>query len=263
MRRTSLLLLILLFAAALAAAARTGKLKLDVLGELGYGAQNEARLMDRDGGEVARLSPGATIDVPPGHYRLELPIVGGTIRKDDVVVEAGRTATVMIENVAVLDVAAGLRDGSEPGFTVIVSRSKPPHERVATFLTGNKVLFAPSEVDVKVDAPPQGYYWDDLKLEPGVRARLRLNEVVAAELVVQPVMSRVPMESPTRVIVYFAGTQRRAGESGPRRDHRFELDPGNYDVYVENDSGRGKPYATDSGIKLEPGAKVERKVPLD
>jgi hypothetical protein len=261
--RRGFVFIAVLLVAATAQAASTGKLKLDVLGAIGAGARNDARVLDRDGREVARVAPGATVDIAPGHYKLELPVVGGTISKDDVAVEAGRTATVLIANVAVLEVDARVRDGSDPGFTVTVSDSKPPHERVATFLTGNKLLFAPAEVDVKVDAPPQGYSWDDVRLEPGHRARLSLNEIVPAELTVQPYLSKRPFEDPTRVIVYRAGTQSRVAESGPRREHRFELDPGEYDVYVENGSGRGRAHVTDSSIKLKPGARVEREVPLD
>jgi len=43
---------------------------------------------------------------------------------------------------------------------------------------------------------------------------------------------------------------------------RSPLDPGDYDVYVENNSGKGAPYAMDHGIHLDSGAKVERKVSL-
>ncbi|MGH7864900.1 MAG: hypothetical protein ACREQB_07920, partial [Candidatus Binataceae bacterium] len=250
--------------AAAAQAASTGRLKLDVMGDIGAGARNQARVIGSDGREVATVAPGATVEVAPGRYKLELTVVGGTIRKDDVAVEAGRTATVMIANVAVLEVDAKLKDGPDPGFTVTVSGSKPPHDRIITFLTGSKMLFAASEVDVKVDAPPQGYSWDDVRLEPGHRARLSLKEVVPAELTVQPYLSKRPLKTPTRVVVYRAGTQSKVMESGPLTgEHHFELDAGDYDVYVENGSGRGRAYATETGVKLAPGARVERNVPLD
>ena len=67
----------------------------------------------------------------------------------------------------------------------------------------------------------------------------------------------------TRVIVYRAGTQSQVAVSPPAPEHRIKLDPGDYDVYVENNSGKGRPYATAGGIHLEPGAKVEREVSLD
>ena len=84
-----------------------------------------------------------------------------------------------------------------------------------------------------------------------------------AELVVQTVMSKLPFDNSTRVVILRGGTQSKVAESAPGSEHRFKLDPGDYDVYVENHSGKGKPYATSSGVHLSSGAKVERTVPLD
>jgi hypothetical protein len=80
---------------------------------------------------------------------------------------------------------------------------------------------------------------------------------------VQTVMSKLPLDGATRVVILKGGTQTRVAESNPGGEHRFKLDPGDYDVYVENRSGKGKPYATSSGVHLDSGAKVERTVPLD
>jgi hypothetical protein len=144
-----------------------------------------------------------------------------------------------------------------------VTSTDSPHAKVASFITGDKYLFAPSEVDVHVDAPPQGYDWHAVTLAPGHRALLTLDEVVKAELLVQPVLSKLPLNDATRVVILRAGTQTKVAESDPGSEHRFKLDPGDYDAYVENRSGKGKPYATSAGIHLESGAKVERTVPLD
>jgi hypothetical protein len=65
------------------------------------------------------------------------------------------------------------------------------------------------------------------------------------------------------VVILRAGTQTKVAESDPGVEHRFKLDPGDYDIYVENRSGKGKAYATEAGIHLNSGAKVERTVPLD
>jgi hypothetical protein len=65
------------------------------------------------------------------------------------------------------------------------------------------------------------------------------------------------------VVILRAGTQTKVAESDPGSEHRFKLDPGDYDAYVENRSGKGKPYVTSAGIHLDSGAKVERTVPLD
>jgi hypothetical protein len=89
-----------------------------------------------------------------------------------------------------------------------------------------------------------------------------MGEVVPGELDVQTMLHQVPIDQDTHVIVFRAGTQSRVGESPPGR-HQFKLDPGDYDVYVENGSGKGRPTATVSGIHLEPGAKLEKAVPMD
>ena len=85
-------------------AATTGNLKLDVLGDNGAGAKNAAHVIGADGKEVGQVIAGTTVALPPGDYKLVLPIVGGTITKDDVRIEAGRTHTVLITNVAALQV---------------------------------------------------------------------------------------------------------------------------------------------------------------
>ena len=155
------------------------------------------------------------------------------------------------------------KTGNDPGFGVTVTTTDSPHTKVASFISGDKYLFAPQQVDVHVDAPPQGYDWHAVALEPGHRALLTLDEVVKAELLVQTVMSKIPFDNSTRVVILRAGTQTKVAESDPGSEHRFKLDPGDYDAYVENRSGKGKPYVTSAGIHLDSGAKVERTVPLD
>jgi hypothetical protein len=253
----------LLATALIARAADTGNLKLDVLHEDGAGAKNPAHVIAANGKEAGQVIAGATIALAPGEYKIVLPIVGGQIVKDGVEIEAGRTHTVLIENVAVLQVSAKDKTGADPGFGVTVTTTDAPHTKVASFISGDKYLFAPSQVDVHIDAPPQGYDWHALALEPGRRSVLTLDEVVKADLLVQPVMSKIPINNTTRVVILRAGTQTKVAESGPGSEHRFELDPGDYDAFVENQSGKGKPFATSAGIHLDSGAKVERTVPLD
>src|SRR5271155_1921490 len=253
----------LLATALIARAADTGNLKLDVLHEDGAGAKNPAHIIPANGKEVGQVIAGATIALAPGEYKIVLPIVGGQIVKDGVEIEAGRTHTVLITDVAVLSVDVKDKNGKDPGFGVTVTTTDSPHTKVASFISGDKYLFAPSQVDVHVDAPPQGYDWHAIALAPGHGAVLTLGEVVKAELWVQTVMSKLPFDNSTRVVVLRAGTQTKVDESAPGSEHRFKLDPGDYDIYVENHSGKGKPYATMAGIHLESGAKVERTVPLD
>jgi hypothetical protein len=252
-----------LFALFALAAASTGTLKLDVLGDIGAGAKNEAEVIAPDGKVVAKVAPGATVALAPGIYKLRLPIIGGSISKDNVAIEAGRTHTVLIQNVAVLTVVVKDKDGKDPGFGVTVSGSDPPHSTITSFVSGDKVLFAPAMVDVKVDAPPQGYSWHDVKLIPGQRARLTLDELQPGELVIQPVFQTFAMDKSTRVIVYRAGTQKQVEVSAPGTEHRIKVEPGDYDVYIENRSGKGKPFTTLNNLHVDAGATVTREVPLD
>src|SRR5271168_3171647 len=172
--------------ATIALGAETGNLKLDVLGDDGAGAKNPAHLIAANGKEAGQVTPGSTIALAPGAYKLVLPIIGGQIVKDGVQIEAGRTHTVLITNVAVLQVSAKDKNGNDPGFGVTVTTTDIPHKKVLSFVSGDKYLFAPSEVDVHIDAPPQGYDWHALELAPGRHALLTLGEVVKAELLVQP-----------------------------------------------------------------------------
>ena len=245
-----------------ALAAETGRLKLNVLDQMGTGATNRAEVMSADGTKVGTVAPGAEIALAPGDYKLVMPIVGGTITKDGLKVEPGRTTTVMITDVAVLRVSVKDRDGKDPGFPVTVTGASPPHDKLASMVSGESILMAPNQVDVKVDAPPQGYFWHAVEVRVGSRADLTLNEVVPADLLVQPIWSGLAMDKSTRVVIYKAGTQQQVAVSAPAPEHRFKLDPGDYDVYVENNSGKGAPYKMDHGIHLDSGAKVERKVSL-
>ncbi|HVN29139.1 MAG TPA: hypothetical protein VMT64_11660 [Candidatus Binataceae bacterium] len=246
------------------AADATGSLKLDVMGDIGAGAKNQAEIIAPGGKVIATVTPGSTVALAPGNYQLKLPLTGGgAITKDDVVIEAGRTHTVLIPNVAVMQVSVKDKDGHDPGFTVTVNQTDPPHTRVATFLSGEKWLFSPQQVDVRVDAPPQGYDWHAVALVPGQRARLTLDEVQHAELTIQPMLSKLAIDKTSRVIVYHAGTQNQVAVSDPAPEHKLTLDPGNYDVFIENQSGKGRPYTTLNGVHLDPGAKVSKEVPLD
>lgn len=256
-------MLALLILVAAAPAATTGTLKLDVMGKLGAGAQNTAQVIGRDGKVVGKIAPGATLELKPGNYKLVLPIIGGSITKSDVRIIAGRTHTVLITNVAVLEVSVRDRNGKDPGFGVTVSSVSPPYTKILSTISGEKYLFAPMEVNVHCDVPPQGIDWARVELRPGERTHLTLGEVVPAQLDVKTTLGGQSIDGQTRVIVYRAGTQRQVAQSAPGTMHQFRLDPGDYDVYVENQSGKGHPTATVSGVHLGSGAKVERTVPLD
>ena len=261
--RLIVLAFIAMLAALRVAAAETGEIKLDVMGEASAGAKTPADVFDASGKKVGQVAPGQSVALAPGTYKLVLPVIGGKVTKDEIRVEAGRTHTVKVTNVAIIKVSVKDRTGKDPGFGVTVTDTNPPHQKLAEFLSGDVMLIEPNQVDVKVDAPPQGYYWHAVELPPGRRAELTLGEVVPAELLVQPVLGTTPLDNQTRVVVYRAGTQKQVSSSEPGPEHRFRLDPGDYDVYVENRSGQGKPYTMDRGIHLESGQKTARKVALD
>ena len=122
----------------IARAAQTGNLKLDVLGDDGAGAKNPAHVIAANGKEAGQVTAGSSIALPPGEYKLVLPIVGGQIVKDAVQIEAGRTHTVLIQNVAVLQVSAKDKTGVDPGFGVTVTTTDTPHANVASFISGDK-----------------------------------------------------------------------------------------------------------------------------
>jgi hypothetical protein len=261
-RLTATLPIVLCLLCSFAMGAEQGSIKLDVLDELGAGAKPAAEIFAGDK-KVAEVIPGASVQLPPGTYRLVLPVVGGNIERDNLRVEAGRVHTVLITNVAVLSVSARNGSGQEPGYGVTVTDASPAHRKLAEFLSGDKMLFAPRQVDVKVDVPPQGYLWHAVTLQPGHRAGLELKEEKPAELLVRTLASKQPIDQSTRVVIYQAGTQKQVAASSPGPEHRLTLDPGNYDIYVENQSGKGRPYTMDRSVRLESGAKVEREVALD
>ena len=108
------------------------------MGELGAGAKNQAEVIAPDGKVVAKVTPGATIALPPGIYKLRLPLIGGTISKDDIAIEAGRTHTVLIQNAAVLSVSVKDKDGHDPGFSVTVNQTDAPHTRARDVSLGRE-----------------------------------------------------------------------------------------------------------------------------
>jgi hypothetical protein len=257
------MLTILLGLAACAGAGTTGQLKLEVLGDLGRGAKPDANVFDSSGHQVGKVPPGGEISLPPGLYRLVLPVMGGSIERDNLQIESGRVNTVSINNVAELAISALDVHGKERGFDVTVTDANPPHRPLARFLTGSTMLFAPASVDIAVDAPPQGYFWHAVALNPGERARLSMNQVIPAQLTVRTTFDKLPIDQSTRVVIYQTGTQKQVAADGPDSAHRFTLTPGVYDIYVENQSGKGAPYKLDRGVHLSSGAMVEHDIGLD
>src|ERR1700685_1138024 len=92
---TALLAAISIFGT-IALGAATGSLKLDVLGADGAGAKNPAHLIAANGKEAGQVTAGSTIALPPGNYKLVLPIIGGPIGQGGGETEGGRTQTAPV-----------------------------------------------------------------------------------------------------------------------------------------------------------------------
>lgn len=239
-----------------------GTLVVQALGEAGK--QSDAKVHIYAEGAptpVATTTVGAPVSLPPGTYRLEFEVVGGKISRENALVKAGRTSTVMINEVAGLQVNVLDKKGKDLGLGVEIYDSVSG-EKLGDFLSGELIFVYPGVVDVKVATPPQGQWWRKVELQSGARAELSLKERVRGELRVLPLLNGRDVSAMTQVIIYEAGTQKEVTRSGPSPEHRFALDAGEYDVFVANPTGRGKPFVTERA-EVKGEETVEKKVPLD
>lgn len=135
-------------------------------------------------------------------------------------------------------------------------------EKLGDFLSGELIFIYPGVVDVKVATPPQGQWWRKVELQSGAQAELSLRERVRGELHVLPLLNGRDISAVTQVIIYEAGTQKEVSRSEPSREHRFALDAGQYDVFVANPTGKGKPFTIERA-EVKGEETTEKKVPLD
>ncbi|MGE0820564.1 MAG: hypothetical protein AB7G75_00685 [Candidatus Binatia bacterium] len=210
---------------------------------------------------IATAKVGTRVDLPPGNYRLELDVLGGKISREKVLVKAGRTSTIIINEVAILRVDVLDRKGKDLGLSVEVYDAVSG-EKLGDFLSGETLLAYPGVVDIKVATPPQGQWWRKVELRQGSVARLEAREQVQTELRVRPVLEGKDISSATEVVIYRAGTQKEVARSKPSTEHRFTLGTGTYDIYVQNTTGKGKPFVTDHA-EIATEEPVEKTVPLD
>jgi hypothetical protein len=239
-----------------------GTLVVQALGEAGK--QSDAKVHIYAEGApapVATTTVGTPVSLPPGTYRLELQVVGGKISREKVLVKAGRTSTVMINEVAGLQVNVLDKQGNDLGLGVEIYDSVSG-EKLGDCLSGELIFVYPGVVDVKVATPPQGQWWRKVELQSGARAELSLKERVRGELRVLPLLNGRDMSAVTQVIIYAAGTQKEISRSEPSPEHRFALDAGEYDVFVANPTGRGKPFVLERA-EVKGEEVVEKTVPLD
>jgi hypothetical protein len=239
-----------------------GALVVQALGEAGK--QSDAQVQIYTEGSqtpVATTKVGTPVNLPPGTYRVELQVIGGTISRDNTLVKAGRTSTVMINEVAGLQVNVLDKTGQDMGLGVEIYDSVSG-EKLGGSLSGELLFVYPGVVDVKVATPPQGQWWRKVELQSGAHAELNLRERVKGELLVRPLLDGRDVSSVTQVIIYEAGTQKEVTRSEPNREHRFALDAGEYDVFVANPTGTGKPFVLERA-EVKGEEAVEKKVPLD
>jgi len=239
-----------------------GTLVVEALGEGGKDGGTQAHVYPLNSQTpIATVKIGAPTNLPPGTYRLELDILGGKIKRDNVLVKAGRTSTVIINEVAGLHISALDKKGQELGLGVEVY-DPTSGQKLGDFLSGETIFAYPGMVDVKIATPPQGQWWRQVQLKGNSLATLELRERIHGELRVHPLLSGKDVSTATEVIIYQAGTQKTVARSAPTAEHRFSLDAGAYDIYVQNSTGKGKPFVIDR-VEIQGEAPVEKNVPLD
>ena len=239
-----------------------GTLVIEALGEGGKQGGTQAHVYPLNSQTpIATVKVGTPTSLPPGTYRLELDVLGGKVKRDNILVKAGRTSTVIINEVAGLHISAVDKTGRELGLGVEVYDSASG-QKLGDFLSGETIFAYPGAVDVKIATPPQGQWWRQVELKGNSLAQLELRERIRGELRVHPLLGGQDVSASTEVIIYQAGTQKTVARSAPAPEHRFSLDTGSYDIYVQNSTGRGKPFVIDR-VEIQGEEPVEKQVPLD
>lgn len=216
----------------------------------------------RDGAEpVVTTTIGKVVDLPVGTYRVQLEVLGGVVTRSEVMTKAGRKSTVIINEVAALEVDVLDKDGNDLGLGVEVYDGVSK-EKLGATLSGEVLLAYPGIVDIKVSTPPQAQWWRQVELRGGGVQHLQIRERVQGQLVVHPLLNGRDVSQKTGVIIYFPGTQKEAARSEPGDQHLFMLDTGAYDIFVANQTGQGKPYVMDR-VEVKGEEVVEKDVALD
>ena len=210
---------------------------------------------------LSRTPLNTPVSLPPGSYRVELDVLGGTVSRERVLVRTGRTSTVILSEVAALLVNVLDKTGQDIGLGVEVYDGVS-NELLGEFLSGEIILAQPGLVDVKVAVPPQSQWWRDIEILRGRLRELTLRERVRGQLLVHPRLAGKDISPLTQVIIYAAGTQKEMARSEPGQEHRFVLETGSYDVFVTNPTGRGKPFVLER-TEVPDEKTVEKNVHLD
>lgn len=265
-RRNALLflagLLVLMIGVAPAQAQDQATLVVHALGDRGKRSDAPVKVYAPDStAPIVSTTIGKPVDLAPGTYRVELEVLGGTITRPEVITKAGRQSTVIINEVAGLEVNALDREGNDLGLGVEVYDGVSG-EKLGATLSG-EILFAyPGIVDIKVATPPQAQWWRQVELHSGGIQHLQIRERVQGQLLVKPLLNGRNVSSNTGVVVYYQGTQKEAARSEPGHEHRFILDAGLYDIFIANQTGQGQPFVM-SQVEVKGEDVVERDIPLD
>lgn len=210
---------------------------------------------------VASGQFGKHIVLPAGTYRIEIDVMGGTISRDRVLVREGRTSTVIITEMAELQVNVLNKLDQDLGIGVELYDGTT-EELLGEFLSGERILALAGTVDIRVRIPPQSQWWRDVQLHPGGLQQLTLKEQIRGSLLVRPFLNERDISEFAHVIIYDAGTQKEIDRSEPGTEHRFELEKGEYDIFVSNPTGSGKPFAVERA-EISDEDTVEKHVVLD
>lgn len=236
------------------------------LGEMVERSEAPVRIYAHDGAKdgadpVATTTIGKSVDLPAGTYRVELEVLGGVVTRPEVMTKAGRKSTVIINEVAGLEVDVLDKDGNDLGLGVEVYDGVSK-EKLGATLSGEVLLAYPGVVDIKVSTPPQAQWWRQVELRSGGVQHLQIRERVQGQLVVHPLINGRDVSQKTGVIIYFPGTQKEAARSEPGEQHRFMLESGPYDIFVANQTGQGQPFVMDRA-EVKGEEVVEKDVALD
>jgi len=239
-----------------------GSLVVSVNKEIDPQSETEVQILAQDTkAPVATARLGVPTNLPAGAYRIEFSILGGQVTRDNALVKAGRTSTVIISNVAALRVNALDKNGNDLGLGVEVYDSAAG-QQLGTFLSGETILSRPGVIDVKIAVPPQSQWIRKVELQTNVLSYFNFREQTQGELIIRPTLNGQDASSFTQVIVSVAGENKELARSGPGRIHRFGLASGTYDILVMNSTGLGKPFVQ-TRVELKGEEPVEKNVPLD
>ncbi|HXG20634.1 MAG TPA: hypothetical protein VNN62_16355 [Methylomirabilota bacterium] len=215
-------------------------------------------------GETTALATahlGTPVTLPAGVYRITLPLLNGSLARDDVLVKAGRTSTVILSNIAGVRINVLDKQGTDLGVGVEIYDSASG-ARLGAFLSGETILALPAEVDIKIAVPPQAQWMRKVELHPNGLAQMDFREQVYGALTVRPLLDGRDISTLTEVTISQAGVNKVLARSEPGPAHRFTLTPGAYDLVIMNRSGHGKPFVQER-VEIAGEGPIEKEVPLD